>query len=249
MKIKRQEVIISFEVDQSIVLTCGSAIKNAQQKLGGEILTINTPADAPPSMPRIILKLKDAYINIGLDRIQITTIPPSHVSNKIEESSKFTLQRITPLLEELLDVIPKYLWGGVITELNYPEEPLKSKSSNQLATPIFDKLIDIDLNGMELSSFQLQYGIKDDQYFVTYTISTYEDRQVKVEVPSTPGQFIRLDSNDYVLTECGVGIILDTNNRPSHNITNPLEDIFGMLDKQETLINKITENNNLQGVI
>ena len=108
MKITRQEIVVSFEIDPSIVLSCGSAIKNAQKKLGGRILSINAPDDAPPSMPRIILRLEDTIMNLGLDRIQITAIPPSHVADEIEKSSKFTLQRITPILSELLPSIPKY---------------------------------------------------------------------------------------------------------------------------------------------
>ncbi len=48
MKITRQEIVVSFEIDPSIVLSCGSAIKNAQKKLGGRILSINAPDDAPP---------------------------------------------------------------------------------------------------------------------------------------------------------------------------------------------------------
>ena len=63
MKITRQETVISFEIDKSIVLTCGSAIKNAQKKLGGRILSINAPEDAPPSMPRVILRLEDTILN------------------------------------------------------------------------------------------------------------------------------------------------------------------------------------------
>ena len=95
MKISRQEIVVSFEIDSSIVLTCGQAIKNIQKKLGGNILSINTPEDAPPFTPRIILNLKDTIMHLGLDRVHIITIPPSHVSDEIEKSSKFTFQRVT----------------------------------------------------------------------------------------------------------------------------------------------------------
>ena len=122
MKITRQEIVISFEVDTSIVLTCGSAIKNAQKKLGGRILSINAPEDAPPSMPRVILRLEDTILHLGLDRIQITTIPPAHVSNDIEKSSKFTLQRLTSLLSEILLSMPKYNWAGVLQNLSMAKE-------------------------------------------------------------------------------------------------------------------------------
>lgn len=46
MKIARQEVVISFKIDSSIVLSCGAAIQNMQKEVGGQILSINAPDDA-----------------------------------------------------------------------------------------------------------------------------------------------------------------------------------------------------------
>lgn len=249
MKISRQEIVISFEIDQSIVLTCGSAIKNAQNKLGGQILSINAPDDAPPSMPRVILKLKDTILNIGLNRIQIITIPPSHVSDNIEKSSKYTLQRIEPFLFELLPSIPKYFWAGVITEIEFHEDPLKCNSANEAAVPIFDKLINIDRKNKELSAFQLQYGIKDDQYFITYTLSAFEGRQVEFKMPSKKIGYFLLEPSEYPLTECGIRILLDTNNKPNKNNKNPSKDIEDILSKQNYLGVNIVEDMNLQGML
>jgi hypothetical protein len=140
-------------------------------------------------MPRVLLKLKDTMLNFGLDRIQLTMIPPSHVSDNIEKTSKYTIQRIDPFLSELLPTIPKYFWSGVITEIEFHEKPIKSNSANEAAVPIFDKLINIDRKEKELSAFQLQYGIKDDQHFVTYTLNAFEDRQIEFKFPSKQGFF------------------------------------------------------------
>jgi hypothetical protein len=248
VKIARQEIVISFEIDQSIVLTCGNAIKNVQRKLGGRILSINAPDDAPPSMPRVILKLKDTILNIGLDRIQITTIPPSHVSDNIEKTSKFTIQRIEPFLTELLPVIPKYFWSGVITEIEFHENPMKSNSADEAAIPIFDKLINIDRKNKELSAFQLQYGIKDDLCFITYTISAFEGRQIEFKMPPKPGYF-RIEPSEYLLMECGIRILLDINNKPNKHNENPIKDIENILAKQNSLVSNIVEDINLKGVL
>ena len=248
MKITRQEIVVSFEIDPSIVLSCGSAIKNAQKKLGGRILSINAPDDAPPSMPRIILRLEDTIMNLGLDRIQIIAIPPSHVADEIEKSSKFTLQRIRPILSELLPSIPKYHWSGVITEIEYHEDPLKSNSANEAAIPIFDKLINIDRKDIGLSAFQLQYGIKDDQHFVTYTVSAFEGRKIELKVPPQTGFFL-LDPSEYPLTACGIRILLDINNKPNKHNENSFQDIEKILLKMKLLVTNIPEDLNLQGVL
>jgi len=231
MKITRQEIVVSFEIDPSIVLSCGSAIKNAQKKLGGRILSINAPDDAPPSMPRIILRLEDTIMNLGLDRIQITAIPPSHVADEIEKSSKFTLQRITP-----------------ITEIEYHEDPLKSNSAKEAAIPIFDKLINIDRKDKGLSAFQLQYGIKDDQHFVTYTVSAFEGRKIELKAPLQTGLFL-IDPSEYPLTECGIRILLDINNKPNKHNENTFQDIAKILLKMKLLATNIPEDLNLQGVL
>ncbi len=248
MKIARQEIVISFEIDTSIVLTCGSAIKNAQKKLGGRILSINAPEDAPPSMPRVILRLEDTILNLGLDRIQITTIPPAHVSNDIEKSSKFTLQRLASLLSEILPSMPKYNWVGVISEIKYPEDPLRSNSANEAAMPIFDKLINIDRKNKDLSAFQIQYGVRDEQYFVTYTVGAFEGRQIELKAPHQPGFFVA-DLSDYPLLECGVRVLVDINNKPNKHNENPTKDIEDILLKKTSLVANIAEDLNLQGVL
>ena len=248
MKIARQEIVISFEIDPSIVLSCGTAIQNMQKKVGGQILSINAPDDAPPSMPRIMLRLKDTIFNLCLDRIQFTVVPPSQVTDEVEKSSKFTLQRISPLLTEILPSIPKYFWAGVITEVEYPESPLKSKSANDATTPIFDKLININRNNKALSTFQLQYGVNDDLNFTTYTISGFEGRKVELKPPQKPG-FLILDPPEYPLTECGIRVLLDINNRPSKQNEYPLKDIEAILSKTNSLVANIAEDLNLQGVI
>ncbi len=248
MKIARQEIVISFGIDPSIVLSCGSAIQNMQKKVGGQILSINAPDNAPPSMPRVMLRLKDTIFNLGLDRIQITVVPPSQVTDETKKSSKFTLQRISPLLAEILPSVPKYCWAGVITEVEYHENPLKSKSANDAATPIFDKLININRNNKDLSAFQLQYGINDDLNFITYTISAFEGRKIELKPPQGSGCLV-IDPTEYPLTECGVRVLLDINNKPNKYNENPLNDIKDILSKTNFLVANIAEDLNLQGVM
>lgn len=199
-------------------------------------------------MPRIMLRLKDTIFNLGLDRIQFTVVPPSQVTDDAEKSSKFTLQRISPLLTEILPSIPKYYWAGVITEVEYPENPLKSKSANEATIPIFDKLININRQNKDISAFQLQYGVNDDLNFITYTISGFEGRKVELKPPQETG-FLLLDPTEYPLTECGLRVLLDVNNRPNKHNENPLGDIESILSRTNSLVANIEKDLNLEGVM
>jgi hypothetical protein len=248
VKISRQEIVVSFEIDSSIVLTCGQAIKNIQKKLGGNILSINTPEDAPPFTPRIILNLNDTIMHLGLDRVHIITIPPSHVSDEIEKSSKFTFQRVNSLLSELRPSIPRYLWAGIISTIEYPEKSLKNTSAIEATTPVFDKLIKIDRKNKELSSFQLQYGIKKDQYFVTYTIGGYDIRNFKLKPPKQPGFYV-INPEEYPLMECGIRILLDINNKANKQNNDPINDIEEILIEKKKLVDNILEDLNLKEVL
>jgi len=248
VKIARQQIVIVFEIDKLIVLTCGMAIKNAQKELGGQVLTTNVPDDAPPSMPRIILKLEDTVMSLGLDRIQLSTIPPSHVSGDLKKASEYTLKRAAPFFSELLPNISKYIWAGVITELRFYESPMKSKSANEMVAPLFDKLLNIDREKKELASFQIQYGFKEDQYFKNYTISGFEDRKIELNMPPK-GESVVVDLNEHPLTGCGVMVLLDTNNKPNRHNDDPIRDVESLLEKQELLTPNLVQDISLEEVL
>ena len=248
MKIARQEVVVSFKVEPTIVLTCGTSLKKIQEKLGGKILSINAPEDSPPSLPRVILKLADTILNVALDRFQITTIPPSHIANDIKKSSKFAFQRSVSILSELLTSMPDYLWAGAILDIEFPEDPLRSDSAIEAAIPIFDRLIKIDRKTRELSSFQLQFGFKDDPYFINYTISAFESRKIEFKAPPKSGPVI-LNPSDFPLSECGIKVLLDINNKPNKPNEKPLEDLEGIFSNKKMSFDSLVEDLKLKGLV
>ena len=248
MKISHQETVVSFELDESIALSCGSAIKELQKMLGGRILSINTPEDAPPPMPRVILRMKDSVVNLGLDRVQITTFPPSHVSDDIEKSSKFTFHRVEQVLNKLSPSLPEYLWSGVISTLEFPEDPLKNKSGTEAITPVFDTLINIERKGRALSSFQLQYGVEEDFHYITYTISGYERRQFRFDAKQQSG-FVRLDPSEHPVYECGIKVLLDINNRPNKSNKDPIKDLETVIEKTKPFADNMAKELNLEGIL
>ena len=250
MRIDNYQVVMAFEIDPSVVLTCGPALKAINDKLGGRLITLNTPDDAPPSLPRIVLKMDDAILNLGLERIQITTSPPPHVSNDIQGSAKFAEQRTKTILEELLSVLPEYKWTGIIVDIEYPSKDKSIISSRQAIAPVFDKLINLQRGGRDLSSFELQYGFEDNGYFVTYTMRGYERRSISVpRAAQSSGAVVALDPADFPLAECGVEILVDVNNKPSSDLSNPLADIDKLLQKQSELVDSLPSDTNLEGVL
>ena len=152
------------------------------------------------------------------------------------------------MLSELRHSIPRYLWAGVISTIEYPEKSIKSKSAIEATIPIFDRLIKIDRKNRELSSFQLQYGIKKDQYFVTYTIGGYDIRNFKLKPPKQPGFYV-INPAEYPLMECGVRILLDINNKANKQNIDPTNDIEEILIAKKKLVDNISEDLNLKGVL
>jgi len=248
VKIVRFEIVTAFELDESIVLSCGPSLKRLQNRLGGRLLTINAPDDAPPQLPRVILKLTDTILNLALDRFQITTIPPSHVAGDITNAITFASQRASTITSELLTVISEYHWLGVIMEVNFPEVPLISKSAAEAAVQVFDKLIRIDRKNRPLASFQLQFGLSDDEYFITYMVGSYEGRKIELNLPAKVGYFA-IEPSEYPLNECGIKILLDINNKPSTKKLNPKNDLNAILNRQSIAFGSLIADLNLEGII
>ncbi len=248
MRVNRVEIVCAFEVDPAIVLTCGPYLKALQQRLGGRLLTINAPEDAPPPLPRVVLKLEETIINFALDRFHITTQPPSHVADDMDKAAQFALQRSNSIILEMKPANLNYNWSGVIAEVEYIEEPIVSSSAIEAAVPLFDRLINIDRKGHKLSSFQLQFGIRDDNYFITYTITGFETRKIIIKGPAQE-RYVSIDPKEYPLTECGLKVSLDVNNRPDPIHRNPEFDIPLILNKQSKLFNNIAKDLNLEGLI
>jgi hypothetical protein len=248
VRINSYEVVLVFEIDDTIVLSLGPSLKSLQRNLGGKLVTINAPEDAPPPLPRIILKLDDSVLKLGIDRISISINPPSHVKSNINKASKFALQRTISIVKDLLASIPPYKWCGIITELEFPSKPDTYKLAIEAITPVADRLINIDRSVKDLASFQLQYGTKEDSFFTNYTISGYESRNIKLISKNKKG-FVVVGSDDYKVLECGIRIMLDINNKPGGATEDPIKDIENILNKTNKLSDSLPIDLNLEGIL
>ena len=209
---------------------------------------INSPDDAPPSLPRVVLKLQDTILNVALDRLHITTQPPSHVAQDMDKAVQFAYQRSSPIISDMQPAKLNYKWSGVVAEVEYPEDPLISKSAPEAATPLFDRLIKIDRKDRELGSFQLQFGIRDGNYYVNYTITAFEARQIKLPL-SSQNQYISIDIKEYPLSECGLKVLIDINNKPGPESQDLETDIKLLLNKQSKLFANLAKTLNLEGIL
>jgi hypothetical protein len=246
VRINSYDIVINFELDESIVLTLGPSLIKLQKNLGGQLISINAPEDAPPPLPRIVLKFQDSLLKLGLDRFSITSKPPSHVTSNIAKSSKFALQRASSIIKDFVPQIPHYEWCGIITEIEFPSE--SCKSGLEATTPVFDRLITIKREDRDLAAFQFQFGIKDNLHFTNYIIGGFESRKIQME-SKTKKSFIPIRPEDHPITECGIRIVLDINNKPGGATENILNDIEIILDKINNLSKTFQHDLNLEGIL
>lgn len=238
MQISRIEVVCGFELDPAILLTCGQGLKRLSKTLKAEIHQLSVPEQATPSLPRVVLRTKDAIINLALNRIHLQMVPPQHVAGSPGSATKYAEQGANSVLGVLAPSLPAYEWSGVIALIDYPEDPVVSASAIEAATGIFDKMVRLDRAQRRLSAFQLQFGVQEEEYYVTYTIGGFEKREGKVAAPKTGG-FLAVDSSELGLESCGPQVRLDLNNKASRRRAGPAGDVHRILDEITVRIPKL----------
>ena len=248
MRLLRYEIVSCFELDETVIFSCGPILKRMQQNFGGNLIPISTPENAPPPLPRIVLQSKAFILKLALDRVSITVTPPAHVTDNIEKSSKYASQRVASVYKELFSVILNYEWTGIVAHLEFPNNLSECRSAVEAATPIFDKLINIDRHGKELSTFQFQFGFREDNLYVNYTIGGYENRSIKVDNVEK-GKFKKIDIKDHPIDECGIQLMLDINNRLGSKTKKPIEDVDLLFSKQINCTETISIDTNLEDIL
>ena len=248
MRIAQFQIVVVFDVDESIVLSCGPYLKELKKNLGGRLLNINAPDGAPPPLPRAVLKSKDTIVKVGLDRFDITSIPPSQTTKDMAKAAHFASERSASIISTLEPAMPKYNWTGIISVVEYPEEPMVSESGLENATPIFDRLLNIDRKKRELGAFQLQFGFLEDNYFIVYTLDSFETRKIEMPISVKEG-FTAIDVRDYPVTGCGTKVTIDINNKVKGSKGSPITDINLILEKQLKVSENMISDLNLEGVV
>ncbi len=68
------KIVINHDVKPDLVLNYGSFFKNTATTLNAQLINNNTPNEAPPEIPRIVVSNKEISISFSLNRIEIQLI-------------------------------------------------------------------------------------------------------------------------------------------------------------------------------
>lgn len=248
MKVNEIQIVVGFELTPSIALITGSELEKLRKKLSGEIKTFPVPDQAPPSLPRLVLRTSDTAFNIAPERYQFSISPPSHISNNVEECVEFSRSKFNTIFSALEELTPAYEWSGIIIMYNIPDAEGESKNVHDAATPLFDRLIHIDRKDRPLCNFDLKIGFTEGDVNVLYELTGYEVRESMVQMPQSMP--IVMKQEDMALVETGKEIKVDVNTKPSGRIEKTArEDVHNLLDQHINQFNSLETNLNLKGIM
>ncbi len=246
MNIKQANVVFEFDIDPNIMLTLGGQIIEIQKKYNCKVQQINAQK-APPDVPRIVIIFENYIINICLNRCEYIMQIPSHISNNINNCIDYVSNNISQINRYIAVDDRGYNWTGVIFHNEYPSQD-KELPLLELITPLFDRMINIERNNRELSSFQLQFGFKEDDLFCNYTIGGYETRNIEVEIK--PGNnVINVKKEEGKKIEQGVLITVDINDKPKIVHLNAIDDMNVIFSNIRSKLSKLSDTLNIRGVI
>jgi len=238
--VKSLQIAIIFKRDQDIQYTLGSML--AKSSKNGLFRISEFPNPNPqknlPHIPKISVNSKEFVLNISQERFDFFLTIPNHISNEPEKVLSYAKSATDILRNSFLPHV-NYLWCGLVIDLNFPY-----KGNKSCLNDIFDKTLTIERENKNIATYQLNYGYKENGHFINYSISEYQSYEVVKKVPSNELISIK-DGN---LVEMGLSIKLDINNKPTtpnNSFSEDLDEIYKFIIPE---INKVLNNNNLEGI-
>lgn len=248
MQVERLELVSAFKRDPSVYLTKGPKLAALAKRYGGRILSVNTPENAPPELPRFVLRFERAVFQVALNRYHFVAEPPSHVAGNYAESIAFAANLARPVLDDLFaDALPAFEWSGVVSSLNFPTRP-GSQTAMAAAGPLLERLTTLRWPPSDLATFELKVGRRSDGFFRNYAISGYELRELALQLPQSAGS-VELDLAQFRTTEVGVTITVDVNSRPEPDRLSPVRDLDGTLNEHARAVASLETDLNLEGTL
>ena len=247
MRVSSLQVVVTFAVNPGIIFSSGKQLMDLKSALGAKLLSLNVPESAPPETPRAMLSTEDMIIGLGFNRLDITTRPPDHVNQDYAACATFAERKAHPIIESLGKQV-EYLWAGIVVMDEYVF-PKQNAPSLKVVTPVFDRLVNIPREAKDLASFQLQYGYKQGDFYKNFTISGFETRDVSLEIQLKGAGPIRVDLSKYPITESGIQISVDINNKASSSESDVLTDIARLFQEQIATHSGLMKELNLEGLL
>jgi hypothetical protein len=249
MRIPQTNTVIEFEFAENLLLLIGGALKDFQNKNNAKVQFLNVPQNIPPDAPRIIISSRNAIINISLTRFEIISKIPSHIIDDVAATLLFTKKNVEDTVDQLWAPELKYSWLGLVTSIDYPKNS-SDKTALQLAIPFFDKLINVDRKNRELGSFEVKFGFKEGNYNKNYKISCFETRDIKIDPTKLSSLQKVIDLEEFsAITNAGLRIIFDINNKKSELNNTFKTDFEGLLLELESSLKYVTAELNLEDLL
>jgi hypothetical protein len=249
LKIAQLQIVAGYANTPQVQLSLGADLVELQRTEGGQLLTINAPDQAPPQLPRVLLRLADTVLNVALNRIEIVTVPPQHVASNFSAALKFARSRVATFLEPLVGRMPAYEWSGVVAELEFHNARLPHGNTEQMTTSLFDRLTKIERGDRRVTAFQLSFGVRDVELFVGYNIHEFEYRNVRLTGPLRPGERVVVGPDQMKVTDSGINIVVDVNNRTGKSRKGLLVDIDSIFSEQQRRFDSLAQDLNLTEVL
>lgn len=179
--------------------------------VNGQSQQTNVPDQADPNQPRILFQSEKKSIAISQLACQLKM---NFQSSDIPLTDQLSIARknVIEFWKKSLEfkVGSEYGMHGIIFDINFP-----SKDSTETINKfLYDQFIKTTPIG-DVAAIQLTLGYKVENYFINLTVSTYETRKLIFQAPfsSEPVDIAKLP-----VSEAGVSIRIDINNRPEQSL-------------------------------
>lgn len=247
MRVEQVQVVSAFTLDEQVVLNRGGQVAEIARVLGAEATPLNVPDRAPPELPRIIVKLGDALVGVGLNRCELRLSPPDHIRGDFDDAMTYVQERWTPVLKGI--ATPEtFEWSGAVVDLETSVPLEAARTGARAAHPAFANLTTLKWSEDELTTFQLQVGRRVGNFNRNYTVSGFETRQIEVSAP--PGsRSLLVNAEVGTLIDLGVKVILDINSRPARVHDDPIDDAQTVFDELRRASNTLADDLNLAGIL
>lgn len=252
VRITNIQIANSFSLNELLYHSAVSVLKEAESTLNGSTSITNVPDDAPPVVPRVVLRSDDCVLQISQERIQLVVYLPDQVSSNLDKAIKFAREKYKSWTRETTDKLNfQYTWTGVIGELEFPNPGSPVTTVDKVTAPVFDKMLSFfNRKNDPVCTLDLNFGVTRSNKYINYRVKGYETRHGVIEVPPGGPNRLNLNAKDFQLEESGITVIVDVNNKPGIGSNrDPKSDSLELLRTLSSLTNTVTSDLSLEGII
>lgn len=247
MRIESIQVAIVFKRQDDILYLLGQEIVEFQKRFQAQKQLTNLPESSPPEIPRLAILAPSFVVNISLTRIDILATIPPNVSTDCKMSLNFMYKIVEDVQELLVNGKIEYQWMGIVIHTEFSRKDI---TNNPLVAvePVYDKILNINRNNRSLATFNLQFGFSEAPFYINYFIGSYEKVNVIFNNPIQPGSVIDIEKGKKEVSDTGISINIDVNNRLQTSEKNMERDFISLIRKSEALLETVVVDLGLQSI-